>query len=191
LISRSLVVDLPALVYPCDEESFKHRKRESPSVTTPGIRPSFEIEIDRDPDELMELLRRRLPRCPRCTGMSVGRHAELFVPESECRVWSPWLSVTASENAGGTLVRGRFAPHPSVWTFYLFLAFGLGFTLLVGLTWGYAQWATEARPWALATVPVALVLAVCLYGVSLIGQKMSASQMADLRDALDELVYSR
>lgn len=160
-------------------------------MTTPEVRPSFEIEIDSDPDELMELLRQRLRRCPSCTGMSVGRHAELFVPEIERRVWSPWLSLTAWQDGDGTLVRGRFAPHPSVWTFYLFVAFGLGFALLVGLTWGYAQWATNVQPWALVTLPIVVVLAVCLYGVSLIGQKMSASQMADLREALDELVYSR
>ena len=160
-------------------------------MTSPRVRPTFEVVIDRKPDVVMDDLRRRLVQCDHCTGMSVGRHAELFVPKSEQRLWSPWLSITALEDRDGTLVRGRFAPHPSVWTFYLFLAFGLGFALLVGATWGYAQWATDVRPWALATVPAVMALGVCLYGISLIGQKMSASQMAELRKAFDELVYSR
>ena len=42
-------------------------------------------------------------------------------------------------------------------TFYLFLAFGLGFALLVGLTWGYAQWATGAEPWALMPLTATLI----------------------------------
>lgn len=157
-------------------------------MSTPHIRPTFEIEVELDPDSVMEDLRRRLPQCPRCTGMSLGLHAELFVPEAERRLWSPWLSVTAREGAGGTTVRGRFAPHPSVWTLYLFLAFGLGFALLIGLAWGYAQWAMDTTPWALGSAPLILMLAVALYGISLIGQRLSATQMVQLQSALDELV---
>jgi hypothetical protein len=157
-------------------------------MSTPLIRPTFEIELDLDPDTVMEDLRLRMPQCPRCTGMSLGRHAELFVPEAERRVWSPWLSVTAREGDRGTVVRGRFAPHPSVWTLYLFLAFGLAFALLLGLTWGYAQWAMDTVPWALGSAPLILVLGMGLYGVSLIGQRLSASQMVQLRSALDELI---
>lgn len=157
-------------------------------MTAPTVRPTFEFEVGLDPSIVMENLRRRLPESPRCTGMSVGLHAELFVPESERRVWSPWLSVTARETGQGTIVRGRFAPHPSIWTLYLFLAFGLGFALLVGLTWGYAQWAMESTPWALWSAVLIVTLASGLYGISLIGQRLGASQMMQLRIALDELV---
>ena len=72
----------------------------------------------------MDRLRDRLPECPRCTGVSVGRHAELFVPENERRVWSPWLSVTTeSAQDGGSLVRGRFSPHPQVQVVYAICGF--------------------------------------------------------------------
>jgi len=86
------------------------------------------------------------------------------------------------------VLRGRFAPHPNVWTFYLFLAFGLGFALLVGTTWGYAQWATETTPWALIVVPLVMVLGVGLYVASQIGQRLGAEQMTQLRAALEELI---
>jgi hypothetical protein len=157
-------------------------------MSTPSVRPRFEIESDLEADSLMERVRNRLPQCPHCTGVSVGLHAELFVPESERRVWSPWLSVTADPSADGSLLKGRFAPHPNVWTLYLFLAFGLGFALLVGTTWGYAQWATDRTPWALVSVPIVLVLGSLLYFSSQVGQRLGAEQMDHLRDALDELV---
>ena len=157
-------------------------------MTAPQVRPRFEIEIDLEADALMERVRERLPQCPHCTGMSVGRHAELFVPDSERRLWSPWLSVTADERSSGSLLRGRFAPHPSVWTFYLFLSFGLGFALLVGTTWGYAQWATDRTPWALASIPAVTVLGALLYLASQIGQRLGGEQMDHLRDAIDELI---
>lgn len=140
----------------------------------------------------MTEVRNRLPDCPHCTGMSVGRHAELFVPDSERRVYSPWLSVTAHDQNGGTTLTGRFAPHPSIWTLYLFCSFGLGFALLVGTTWGYAQWATEKTPWALLTVPAVIGSGFALYLASQLGQRLGAEQMKDLRHAIQELTgYSR
>jgi len=86
------------------------------------------------------------------------------------------------------VLRGRFAPHPNVWTFYLFLSFALGFALLVGTTWGYAQWATETTPWALIVVPLVIVLGGALYVASQIGQRLGAEQMIQLRAALEELI---
>ena len=158
-------------------------------MTAPRVRPRFELELAEDPDRVMAGLRERLPECPRCTGVSVGRHAELFVPEEEQRVWSPWLSVTAeSTDDGGSLIRGRFAPHPHVWTLYMFLSFALGFSLLVGVTWGYAQWAMDTEPWALLSLPLGIVFGVALYLVSLTGQRLGAEQIERLEDALVELV---
>jgi hypothetical protein len=75
-----------------------------------------------------------------------------------------------------------------VWTLYLFLAFALGFALLVGTTWGYAQWATDRPPWALASVPIIIVLGLFLYLASQVGQKLGGEQMDHLRSALDELI---
>ena len=158
-------------------------------MTAPRVRPRFEIEIDLEADALMERVRERLSRCPHCTGMSVGRHAELFVPEAERRMWSPWLSVTAEDgDGGGAVVRGRFGPHPALWTLYLFLSFGLGFGLLVGTTWGYAQWAMGVHAWALYSVPLILMTGALLYGVSLVGQRLGAEQMASLRSTLEGLI---
>lgn len=158
-------------------------------MTGPLIRPRFELRLDQSPGDVMQRLRNRLLDCTECTGASVGHHAELFVAESERRVWSPWLSVTAEDReGGGSKLRGRFGPHPAVWTLYLFLAFALGFALLVGVSWGYAQWAMDVTPWALYSVPVILVLGASMYGISLVGQRLGASQMASLRIALEGLV---
>ena len=136
----------------------------------------------------MEQVRDRLSTCPDCTGVSVGRHAELFVADEVRRVWSPWLSITAERGSNGSVLRGRFAPHPGIWTLYLFLAFGLGFALLVGTTWGYAQWAIERSPWALLCVPLVLLFGSGLYLASIVGQRLGAEQMVELRAVLEELI---
>jgi hypothetical protein len=157
-------------------------------LSTPRVRPRFQIEAASDPDALMEKVRERLATCPDCTGVSVGRHAELFVADEVRRVWSPWLSITAERRSEGSMLRGRFAPHPGIWTLYLFLAFGLGFALLVGTAWGYAQWAIERTPWALLSLPVVLLLGSGLYFASIVGQRLGAEQMDQLRVTLEWLI---
>jgi hypothetical protein len=157
-------------------------------LSTPRVRPRFQIEAASDPDALMEKVRERLATCPDCTGVSVGRHAELFVADEVRRVWSPWLSITAERRSEGSMLRGRFAPHPGIWTLYLFLAFGLGFALLVGTAWGYAQWAIERTPWALLSLPVVLLLVSGLYFASIVGQRLGAEQMDQLRVTLEGLI---
>jgi hypothetical protein len=158
-------------------------------MSTPRLRPVLELELSDPPDQVMAELRARLADCPRCVGVSVGRHAELFVPERERRVWSPWLSVTAEADGDrGARIRGRFAPHPHVWTLYMFLAFGLVFGMLVGATWAYAQWAMGQTPWALLSVPLGALLAGGLYLVSLAGQRLAAAQIQQLADELAHLL---
>ncbi len=152
------------------------------------IRPNFALPAADDKQVVMDRLRGRLADCPLCTGVSVGRHVEMFIPEDERRIWSPWLSVSAEDSNEGSTLRGRFGPHPHVWTWYLFCAFGLAFGCLVGVSFGYAQWALERTPWALLSLPFCLLAGAGLYGVSLLGQRLGADHIVRLRHALDVLV---
>jgi Na+-driven multidrug efflux pump len=68
----------------------------------------------------------------------------------------------------------------------MFLWFALGFATLVGATWGYAQWATDAIPWAFALIPVAAIGATVLVTASLVGQRLGAQQMVELRSVVYE-----
>lgn len=157
-------------------------------MTFHKIRPDFERPATDSQEVVMRRLRGRLADCPLCTGVSVGRHVELFIPDHERRIWSPWLSVSAEDRDNGSVLRGRFGPHPHVWTWYLFCAFALAFVCLVGVALGYAQWALDRTPWALLAVPACLLAGAGLYGVSLVGQRLGAEHMDRLQHALDVLV---
>lgn len=151
-------------------------------MTVPEIRPTFEIVTGLSVVEAMRRLRRAIsgPGAA-AVGCTATHHAELYIPEPARRPWSPWLSLELEEAPTGCLVRGRFSPHPAVWTLYMFLWFALGFAVLVGASWGYAQWATDSRPWALASLPVAAAAAAALFAVSLVGQRLGRHQMVELR----------
>ena len=158
-------------------------------MTVPEIRPTFEVDTDLSCADAMSRLRRAItgPEA-RATGCTATHHAELYVSEAARRPWSPWLSLELEALSAGCRVRGRFSPHPHVWTLYMFCWFALGFSVLVGASWGYAQWVTEVHPWALLCLPIAMLGAAGLFVASLVGQRLGRHQMVELRQVVFDVL---
>jgi hypothetical protein len=137
----------------------------------------------------MGILRERLRGTDyqECT-RSKGRCAYFFVDEEERRVWSPHLSVQVEPRSVGSLLRGRFGPHPELWTLYMFLYTAVGFLAVMGLMLGFVQWQSGMAPWGFWGVGIGLPGLAALYGISATGQRLSAHQMDALKDRIDRLV---
>lgn len=159
-------------------------------MDSPRLRPTFDLDLDLDPDDAMAALRRRMesaPRSRRCK--SKGRCAEFFLADDERRFWTPYLSVQAEDAPeGGTRFHGRFAPYPEVWTFFMF-AYGVAwFAVLFGGAFGYAQWASGESAWGMWGVWIGLPLVLALHAGSALGQRLGADDMDELRSRFDHLV---
>jgi hypothetical protein len=155
----------------------------------PRIRPTFSIPLTPEPDAAMATLRERLTgtqyaECSR----SKGRCAEFFVKEEERRLWSPCLSVQVEPTREGSLLRGRFGPHPELWTLFMFAYASIGFLALMGLMLGFVQWQSGMAPWGFWGAGIGLPGLGILYAVSAMGQRLSAHQMDELKERIDELV---
>ncbi len=153
------------------------------------IRPTFSVPLRKEPDQAMEILRERLrgadfARCAR----SKGRCVDLFVEGDERRVWSPYLSVQLEPSNDGSLLRGRFGPHPELWTLFVFLYASVGFFTVLGLILGFVQWQSHMAPWGLWGAWIGGPGLAILYTVSAIGQRLSAHQMDGLLHRVDRLV---
>jgi hypothetical protein len=137
----------------------------------------------------MEILRERLRGTDydECT-RSKGRCAYFFVDEEERKVWSPHLSVQVEPRAEGSLLRGRFGPHPELWTLYMFLYTGVGFLAVMGAMLGFVQWQSGMAPWGFWGLALGIPGMAILYWISATGQKLSSHQMADLKGRIDGLV---
>jgi hypothetical protein len=155
----------------------------------PEIRPTFSVRLTEDPNDAIEVMRGRLEDTDfqDCT-RSKGRCAEFFVPEKERRVWSPYLTVQLERLGRGSLLRGRFGPHPEVWTLFMFLSFALGFLAVLGLMLGFVQWQSDMPTWGFWGSYLGVPGLVGLYLVSTVGQRLSAHQMEELRARLDPLL---
>lgn len=156
-------------------------------MDTPRMRPRFEIVSKRPPAEVLARLREQIDRadCP-CSGQIAGKHVHLRVQEKDRRLWSPHLDVDVEPYDGGALLRGHFGPHPEVWTLFVALYAVLAFAAMVGLLFGASQWMLGTPPTAFWAVPAALVLAAVIYGLALIGQRLSQDHMRRLRAFIEK-----
>ena len=136
----------------------------------------------------MAIMRRRLGDDFRECTMSAGRCMDLFVEDQDRTFWSPHLSVQVEDAEEGSRLHGRYAPHPEVWTLFVFLYAAFGFAALIGLGWGFSQVVLERAPWGLLLTPVALLGMGALYLGARWGQRRTRDQMIVLRDRLDGLL---
>jgi len=156
-------------------------------MSAPELRPHFDLVVQLPVEEVMVRLAERFEDARGTwVGHIAGTHAQLVVPRSERHLWSPWLSFSVQEREDGTLLTGRFAPHPSVWTMYmafyamlLFSMLGLGF-------FGLSQWIAGEAPTMLWSLPIGLVVGLGLYGSAFVGQGLTARQMGSMRSFVED-----
>jgi len=150
------------------------------------IRPTFEVRLPLPAPESIELIRMHMTDTDsQVRSLSAGKCADFFIAEEERRFWSPHLSVQVYDSEDGSLLRGRFAPRPEIWTFVMFVYFLMAFVTLFGLSFGYVQWAIGESPWGLVAIPVGVFVIVLLHTASWIGQRLSRDQSEQLRARLD------
>ncbi len=156
-------------------------------MKAPLLRPTFTSLLDRPRQAAVEEIRRRLVSRDDLAGRwrGKGRWFDLFVPEAERRLWSPYLSVRLDEEGERSSAYGRFGPHPEVWTFFMFLYFLVAFLVLFGGTFGYVQWASDESAWALWMVWIGVPVLLLIHAASFVGSRLGQAQMRELKAVLD------
>lgn len=153
------------------------------------VRPRIELHSPRSLNDISVRFARALrePDCP-VSGLVAASRIELHAHGRDQHFWSPQLVVDLEPGDSGTVLRGRFGPHPSVWTMYVGGYAAIGFGSLGGLSYAAAQFALGSPPWALLSLPVAGVALGLLYASALVGQDLSRSQIDELSDFLSVIL---
>jgi hypothetical protein len=140
--------------------------------------------------EAIEAIRAALVRREELSGRwrGKGRWAELYVPSGERRIWSPYLSVRIDEEPEGCSIFARFAPVPSVWTFFMFLYGAVVFLVVFGGIFGYVQWASGVSASAMWSVWIGVPVLGLLHLISWIGKRLGHFQMIRLKAELEDVL---
>lgn len=164
-------------------------------MSIPTMRPTFLLTVNLTQDQVIDKLRGLIDVAgERFAGKVVGRHVMLTVSEKDRHFWSPWLDVEVLErgvdeddgegdpaDGGAVTVRGRFMPHPNIWTAYMAVYFGLVTFALFAACFAYAQWTTESPPTALWGVGFSALATAGVWWSAQVGQKLARGQMGELK----------
>lgn len=153
------------------------------------LQPAFSIPIPIDQQDAITRLKAAI-LSPELRGFaeSAGAVIDFKVAPAERRFWSPHLSAQCSATETGTYIFARFSPRPEVWTMFIAIYFVIAILICLALTIAYVQWSLGYIPWSLAAVPLGLFLIAAMHLASLMGQRLSADQMAVLRSRLDRAI---
>jgi hypothetical protein len=156
-------------------------------VRSPKVRPTFELSAAVPPPEVVACIRAKLPSVKGTIVAQLLRpYIELVPHPSMLHSWSPQLRLDLTEKDGGTLISGRFAPHPHVWSLYLAIHTIGAFGTIGAAMFGYSQHLVGQTPWALWALPSAPVLAALVWTLAFVGQGLAAEQMYLLRRFVEE-----
>jgi len=155
----------------------------------PRQRPRVEIPVPLPVERVSALLSEGLnnQECP-CEGSVSRRHAWIHIRDQDRHFWSPTLDLSLEEAPEGTVLRGRFGPHPSVWTMFVFIYAGLGVLGTITGMYGLSQLILDQAPWAFAASAACFSLIGFVYGAAFIGQGLGGEQVAQIRIFLDRSV---
>jgi len=150
------------------------------------MRPRFEFQLPVERERWLSALGELLQNdAGLLRGQVFRKHAVVEVRHGERTFWSPYLNLEVEDEPDGSAIRGRFSPHPNVWTMFMAVYILLAIAALGGLSYGIVQCTLGQSPWALLVVPVAVALFGFVYGATLIGQGLGAEQMYKMRSLID------
>jgi hypothetical protein len=162
-------------------------------MSIPKMRPTFLLPVGLTREQTIGRLRDLVEHPDgRFAGKVVGRHVMLTVCEEDRHFWSPWLDLEVieeeieSDSGAAVTVRGRFMPHPSIWTGYVAVYFFLATFGLFAAIFTCAQWATETPPTALWAVGLTVLATAAAWWSAQVGQRLARVQMELLRDVVGE-----
>jgi uncharacterized integral membrane protein len=152
------------------------------------MRPQFELQLPVTREVWLDALRSALQNeAESLRGQVFRKHAVVEMRDEERTFWSPYLNLEVEDEPDGSAIRGRFSPHPSVWTMFIAVYILLAIVALGGLSYGMVQYTLGQSPWSLLIAPAAVALFGFVYGATLIGQGLGAEQMYTMRSLIDRV----
>lgn len=163
-------------------------------MTSFRLRPRFSYTTEKSPESVVDSVRKRLQESDQCMGKVLDNHVVLYIPPDLRHYWSPQLNLSIEAEASGCRIDGLFTPSPSVWGLFT-LGYGVLAVLFLFLSIiGGSSYMLGESSWTLYALPVVVVLAIGLYFMSQVGQKIGAEQMFTLHhyleDALQEKIHN-
>ncbi len=155
------------------------------------LRPTFQLKTDLGEEELIRRVQNAFSRRSDAAsstafqGQFTGNHAMISFVESKRHFWSPWMHLEFRSEDQQRVISGRFSPHPSIWTGFMFSFLAIACLTLFSAMFGVSQQLSGEAPWAYCAIPIGLLVAALLWFVSKTGQKLAQVEMEEMRSQIE------
>lgn len=150
-------------------------------MATLRLRPTFSIALNRQTADKIWAQIQASVKDKGLNGQFRDGHGMISYVEVKRHFWSPWLHLDLREQDGASTLHGRFSPHPSIWTAFVFGYLALTVIAFFGLVFGMSQWLSGEFPWGCIAVPVSLVTGLLMWITSQVGQRLAHDEMVELK----------
>ncbi len=158
-------------------------------MSTPRVRPTFSLNTELSANEVMRCVQSGLEHCAeKYHGQFTSRHAMISINPPQRHFWSPWLHLEVRESESGREVFGRFSPHPSIWTGFMFAWLVIAVLIFFAAMFGISQQIAGENPWALYLIPVLFLIALGLWIGSQAGQRLAHDEMIRMKSSIEQCV---
>lgn len=147
-------------------------------------RPRFKIYSNLKQDDYKDALQNYLDLNKDVFAGNINREtANIYVKTKDKPYWKPYLALRTENSDDNIVIRGIFGPSSEVWTFFMFIYFGLSILWMVFITLWFVgtQINTDDYDWALSVSFITLGLVLLMYIASKIGQQKAKNEMKLLR----------
>nr|WP_299387891.1 GTP-binding protein [Allomuricauda sp.] len=152
------------------------------------LRPRFEIPLQEDLEQLKSVFDQTPPHPFQVKRLD--EHVYIRFKKSETNFWTPQvhLELTSFEE-GVSNIHGVFGPNPTLWTFFMFLHFGVGTLFVILGVFAYSNYALghDVTFWLLGMGFLVLIW-FTLYAFGRMGKSKGKPQMEELKAYIKKLV---
>ena len=144
------------------------------------LRPRFQETLDTQAASLLDQLEHA--STPPFLVKRLDDHVFIKIADAERHFWSPQLQLEIlDEQDGACRVYGLYGPNPTLWSFFMFLHFGVATLFVILGIWAYSS-ASLGRPYGvlLGGMVFMVVLWFILYAFGRAGRAKGKPQMHEL-----------
>ncbi len=152
------------------------------------LRPRFQITLQSNLEDLERVF--DTVKTDKFVVKRLDEHVYIKFKKSETTFWSPQLHLEFfSFEKGVSKVHGVFGPNPTLWTFFMFLHFGVGTLFVILGIFAYSNYSLghDITFWMVGMFFLVLIW-FTLYAFGRLGKSKGAPQTEQLKGFLREVI---
>ena len=146
------------------------------------LRPRFQLNLKGPAQPILQLFQ-EVDKPPFKVKIS-DHHIFIKFNKAETHFWSPQLQIEiVDQEDGNSTIYGLFGPNPTLWTFFMFVHFGVASLFIIFGVWAYSNKALGKEiGLQIGLMALMVVTWIVLYVFGRIGRRKGKPQMHQLHE---------